>query len=261
MTPLFCRVEGDGPAVLLLNGVSMTLAAWEPVARALIQQGRTVVRCDLRGQLRSPGPPPATVGGHIEDILPLLDRAGLRQVDVMGTSFGAALSLRLAHAAPDRVGAVVATTVGPGNTPVLRRIVDGWKAACDEVVSTGNREAFYDRFSADLFSPTFRREHPGQVGAFARQVARLPERWFQDLRGLLDTAGLGLSPQLLREITAPTLIMAAGDDALVPMEDAARLAAQIPGARFELVPRAGHALLLENPHVLTRLAARFLSGP
>jgi pimeloyl-ACP methyl ester carboxylesterase len=44
------------------------------------------------------------------------------------------------------------------------------------------------------------------------------------------------------------------------VERARRTAAAIPGARFEVVPRAGHLLTLERPHEVNRLLDAFLAG-
>jgi pimeloyl-ACP methyl ester carboxylesterase len=49
------KVEGPpaAPAVLLLNGGMMSIAAWDDVAAALAADHR-VARCDFRGQLLTP---------------------------------------------------------------------------------------------------------------------------------------------------------------------------------------------------------------
>ena len=47
----------------------------------------------------------------------------------------------------------------------------------------------------------------------------------------------------LGEITAPTLVLAGRDDFILPPEHQRQLAAGIPGARLEIIERAGH-----NPH-------------
>lgn len=47
----------------------------------------------------------------------------------------------------------------------------------------------------------------------------------------------------LSEIRVPTLVMAGRDDFVFPPEHQGQLAAAIPGARLEIIERAGH-----NPH-------------
>jgi proline iminopeptidase len=51
----------------------------------------------------------------------------------------------------------------------------------------------------------------------------------------------------LNEIQVPTLVMAGRSDFLFPTEHQAALAAGIPGARLEIIERAGHNPQDENP--------------
>ena len=50
-----------------------------------------------------------------------------------------------------------------------------------------------------------------------------------------------------RSITAPTTVVCGRADRLTPLRESVRLAELIPGARLEVVPGAGHLLMLEAP--------------
>jgi pimeloyl-ACP methyl ester carboxylesterase len=52
---------------------------------------------------------------------------------------------------------------------------------------------------------------------------------------------------LLSQLTVPTLVMHARDDARVPFELGRRLAASIPGARFVSLPSRNHLILEDEP--------------
>ena len=56
---------------------------------------------------------------------------------------------------------------------------------------------------------------------------------------------------LLAQVSVPTLVMHARDDARVPFEKGRRLAAGIPGARFVSLPSRNH-LILENEPAFQR---------
>jgi 3-oxoadipate enol-lactonase len=64
----------------------------------------------------------------------------------------------------------------------------------------------------------------------------------------------------LRRITAPTLIVAGAQDGLVPTAVAETYAAEIPGARLEVIVGAAHWLPFEKPDELTALTKDFLAG-
>jgi 3-oxoadipate enol-lactonase len=70
---------------------------------------------------------------------------------------------------------------------------------------------------------------------------------------------LDLLPRL-GEIRAPTLVISAAQDQAAPPEHGERIAAAIPGARFELLDGAAHLANLERPDDITRLIVEHLEG-
>jgi pimeloyl-ACP methyl ester carboxylesterase len=72
------------------------------------------------------------------------------------------------------------------------------------------------------------------------------------------------NPQLkqwLRRIAVPTLVLWGGSDGIVTPDYGRRYAGLIPGARFELIERAGHHPELEQPQAFAEHVARFLGTP
>jgi pimeloyl-ACP methyl ester carboxylesterase len=80
-------------------------------------------------------------------------------------------------------------------------------------------------------------------------------------------ARLGWDPYLhdpklrkrLHRVTAPTLVVRGAQDTLVPAPHAETYAAEIPGARLELVEGAAHLLPIEKPAELAALVTSFCS--
>lgn len=62
----------------------------------------------------------------------------------------------------------------------------------------------------------------------------------------------------LGAIRIPTLVVWGAHDALVPLDDGRRYAAEIPGARLAVVPNAGHAACVETPSAFLSLVIPFL---
>jgi pimeloyl-ACP methyl ester carboxylesterase len=52
---------------------------------------------------------------------------------------------------------------------------------------------------------------------------------------------------LLPQVAAPSLVMHARDDAVVPFDQGRRLAAGLPGARFVSLPSRNHLILEDEP--------------
>lgn len=64
----------------------------------------------------------------------------------------------------------------------------------------------------------------------------------------------------LREIRCPALVVAGESDELRPRIETDRLAAGIPGARYEVIPDCGHMVPMERPEVLAALLNGWLEG-
>ena len=65
----------------------------------------------------------------------------------------------------------------------------------------------------------------------------------------------------LAAIRAPTMVLAARDDAIMPMEVSEEMARGIPGARLEVVEHCGHVSSIEQPEVVTALLRAWIPSP
>jgi pimeloyl-ACP methyl ester carboxylesterase len=63
---------------------------------------------------------------------------------------------------------------------------------------------------------------------------------------------------LLRTLRMPVLLLWGESDPLVPLEYAQRMRAEVPQAKLEIVPRAGHIPMWENPAVFNGKLLEFL---
>jgi pimeloyl-ACP methyl ester carboxylesterase len=107
--PLFARVEGEGPPILLLHGLVGSSGYWGPAYGELARNHRLVVP-DLLGFGRSPKPDTGYgPDGHVAALVALLDELEITGPAVVGAhSAGSVIALRLAQLHPHRVAAVVA---------------------------------------------------------------------------------------------------------------------------------------------------------
>ena len=64
----------------------------------------------------------------------------------------------------------------------------------------------------------------------------------------------------VKDIVCPTLLIAGEHDTTAPAAVMERMAARIDGARFEIIPGAGHIANVEAPEATTRLIADFMKG-
>ena len=255
------RVDGEGEPLLLLNGGMMSFTAWDAYVPPLAERHR-VIRCDLRGMLRSPGVRPEGFPGHAEDLLALLDHLGVARCHVAGTSYGAFAGIHLAALAPERVASLVAMTVADRVSPAMWAEADRMAAACREALSGGSRERVYDLVSAFAFSREWAEAHAEEVAARRAAVPFLPDSWFSGLASLLSALeGLDVRP-LLSGVSCPVLVLLAEGDRAMPRAWGESLAAAVPRGELAVVPGCGHGLVVEKPaETLCRLLAFLARHP
>ena len=100
---------GDGPAIVLLHGLTATRRYVLMGSRLLERSGYRVVAYDARGHgLSTPAPDPKAYGYELlaEDLEAVLDALGLERALVAGASMGAHTAVRFALLHPERVTAL-----------------------------------------------------------------------------------------------------------------------------------------------------------
>jgi len=251
------RIEGQGEPLLLLNGGMMTIASWEPIA-SLLTPRFEVVRCDFRGQLCSPGGPHPDLAAHVTDVVALLDALGLERAHVLGASFGAEVGLLLAATQPARIASLIAATATDVSTPALRHgggeLGAAWRCAAEG----GSRREALALGELLFYSDAYRNANRAALDGRLAQAELMPEWWFAGAVGLLATLENLDLRRYLGSITCPTLIVAAGQDRVMPAERSHAMAAAIPGARLKVFEESGHALIVEQPVECVRVCLEFL---
>ncbi len=132
-----------GVTALCLHGLTRNSRDFEDLAPRLART-RRVLCLDLRGRglsARDPQPQRYLPPTYAQDVLELLDAAGVARIAVIGTSLGGILALLLAALRPAALAGVVLNDVGPVVDPAgLARIagyvgksaaVASWEAAAE----------------------------------------------------------------------------------------------------------------------------------
>ncbi|MYZ47578.1 alpha/beta fold hydrolase [Propylenella binzhouense] len=229
-TPDGCRIhaetEGEGHPLLLIPGLGGSAAFWNP-HRSLLRDGHRLILFDHRGAGRSDRPEQRyTIEALAEDVVSVLDHFGVERAHVVGHSTGGAIGQVLALDAADRVAGLVLS--GTWDRADYRfRTLFAFRAA---VLERMGPAAYQDLTNILGYAPDW-------VNAHAPDLERATKAAAADLEPIAVTAArirmlldFDRSAELHR-IAAPTLVVSAEDDAMVPAYHAERLAAAIPGAR------------------------------
>jgi poly(3-hydroxyoctanoate) depolymerase len=261
--PTFVRVDGDlirvsitgeGRPLLLIMGLGGNIEMWAPLERALHVRGLQTIAYDASGMGDSPPRRmPLRLPGLARQAAHLLDTLGHPQVDVLGVSFGGAVAQEVALRHPDRVRRLVlaSTTCGlgavPGNPLAMAMLATPLRYYSPTFL----------RLTADfLYGPTPNTDGHLLQQQFNARRARPPTitGYFGQL-----AAGIGwTSLPWLHRVRAPTLVLTGDSDRIVPAINARILASRIPDARLDIVPNAGHLMLMDHAHTCATTIADFL---
>ena len=122
---------GRGVPVVLIHGVGLQGAVWQPQTEAL-RPGHDVIAVDMPGHGGSSLPPAHAGLGHYADaVLALLDALGIGRAHIVGHSMGALVATEFALAHPDRAASLVALNAVFCRTPEQRAAIEARVAALD----------------------------------------------------------------------------------------------------------------------------------
>lgn len=251
---LYYELHGpeDAPVLVLNNGILMNAAtSWALQSKAFSRRHRLLLY-DCRGQGQSDHPEgPYTMALHAEDLLALLDALDIRQAHLAGISYGGEVIQAFALAYPDRVRSLILADTVSEVGPELRLTVETWLDAAWRA----DPAAFFNATVPWNFSPQFIRDHPALLEDARQRYTRLD---FSAVARLCE-AFLAVNYTLrLREIPAPTCILAGELDLLKGPAYARLLQQHIPHAELHILSGAGHASSWERPEEFNTVVLGFL---
>jgi 3-oxoadipate enol-lactonase len=245
------EILGDGPPLLLCQGLGYTRSGWGP-ARELLAERFAVVCFDNRGIGESDAPAgPYTAAQLAADALAVLVAAGFERAHVVGASLGGMVAQEVALAAPERVDKLVlaCTTPGGGHSfpmPAATVALFAQAALLDPLDALR-------RFVVNALAPDAPAELVEEI--YRYRLANPP-----DLAGWQAQAAAGASHDAydrLSQITAQTLVLHGTADNVVDYRNGELLAERIPNARLERVP-GGHLFFWEDPSRFVTLVKEFV---
>ncbi len=269
-TDLAYHVVGEGPPILLANGLGGSWRAWKHQIGYLSDRYR-FISWDYRGLYRS-GPPvdrdALRIEDQVRDALTIMEAEEIEQTAIFGWSMGVQLSLELFRKAPERLALMVLINGVAGRPyesvlglPVMQRVVP----------------------------PVLRgaRSIPSVVQGLTRRMVRWPETvtwakrlglasntldeelWaelagsFEDLDmdlyvHMLELLGEHDAWDVLADVDVPTLVVAGDRDVMTPRRAAEAMVRRIDGAELMVVPGGTHYVAVEYPELVNLRIEKFL---
>jgi pimeloyl-ACP methyl ester carboxylesterase len=263
---LYVEEHGKGAPVLLIHGFGASTYTWRHVAPELAKTHR-VIAVDLKGfgQSDKPFDSRYSVFDQAELLAQLIVDKDLRNLTLVGHSFGGGIALLLALEANERLEGRITKLVlldsiaYPQNIPVFFRLLDvplvshlGVSMIPPSVQTrVGLRIAYFDDSKIDQ----------DEVDAYAA-----PLRTAAGKHAIIYSArqivpdGLAEISERYKTIELPTLILWCDHDRIVPLEVGLKLIRTLPNSTLRLVEDCGHMPQEEQPESTLKLLQGFLGG-
>lgn len=249
--------------ILCMHGLTRNSADFESIAPHLNERYR-VVSVDQRGRGRSDYDPdwqhytPVT---YVADMWKLLDDLGVREVVLFGTSMGGLMSM-MAAMQPGRVKGAIINDIGPVVDPKGLARIKGYVGKTKPAASWPEAAArikelnvqFYPDFTEDDWMKFARRTfHKGADGVpvlsydpnISRPMADAPD----------DAVPPDLWPLFEMTTETPTLVLRGELSDILSAEMAEEMATRHPDCTAVMIPRVGHAPILDEPAAVTAIDA------
>lgn len=240
----------DAPALVFSHGATLDNQSWAVQADALAETHR-VIRWDLRGHgLSRPSSGAHSIDRFAADLIALLDHLGIGQAVLVGLSLGGYVSQAVAHDHPERVAALaVFDATNLYDTP-LSGFMTAMMAQSSLLIGLFPWRRLIEMTARQSAVTPEAQDYIRQV------VSQLTKPEYIAIWGAVQT---GLRRDTDYRFGGPTLL-AMGDRDKVGVVDAGmrHWAKRWPGARFEIVPGAGHCSNQDNPEFVTQVLRDFL---
>jgi len=253
---LHYEVHGEGAeTIVFVNGIAMTVQSWLPQRQHFAPRYRCLFH-DTRGQLLSDKPAmDYSLELHAADLKALLDRLEIEDAHLVGTSYGGEIAMIFAYTYPERTRSLSVITSVSELDAVLRTGTESWAVAAQHGPTCLFRVMLPWTYSASFLAAAH-----DQLEQRARAMERVPEGYCEAFVRLVRAfSRLDITTELSR-IRCPTLVLAAERDLIKPPRFSHLIHERIAGSRFEVIPGAGHAVVIEQPAEVNRLLDEFLAG-
>jgi pimeloyl-ACP methyl ester carboxylesterase len=268
------KILGKGEPILLFNGASDSMDAWDPSFLRSLSSNHTVIVFDSRGiGNTTTGSKPYSMQLLANDAAGLLDALNIDRADVFGYSLGGYIAQQFTVSYPEKVNRLIlaATTCGGKNgipappefvklqSDIVNKSLNNISLTAEEIKSLS---------SASLGSGWIRLhpesvDIPANITTFQQLKPGLSQNAMNNQKNAafawVATNWSGACDELAK-IAKPTLVITGTDDnLLVPHENSLVIAGKIPGAWLVQIKDASHGVMVQYPEEIGKIVNTFLS--
>jgi pimeloyl-ACP methyl ester carboxylesterase len=262
------RLQGSGPLIVLVHGITSSSATWERVVPALAER-YTVIAPDLLGHGQSAKPRgDYSLGAYASGLRDLLVSLGHERATFVGHSLGGGVAMQLSYQFPELCERLVLVDSGglgrevslllrsatlPGSEFVLPLLAQPRLLNAGRSVGRLlNGLGIGIRTDIDQLA----RGHASLADREAR------EAFVHTLRSIVEPGGQRVSAtdRLYLAENMPFLIIWGARDKIIPVAHGRAAHRQVPGSRLEEFPDSGHFPQLDEPERFVETVTGFIES-
>lgn len=255
---IYYDVQGEGKPILILNGIMMSTKSWEPFVKSFSANNQ-FIRVDFidQGQSDKLENSAYTLDIQVEILESLIKHLDVHKVNIVGISYGGEVATLFAIKYPYLVDRLVLFNTTPYTSPWLAEIGHQWNA----IGRTRDGQTYYQATIPVIYSPSYyearldwmKNREKILIPVFSNPV------FLDAMERLTNSAESYDARKDIKNIEAPTLIVAADEDALTPLKNQIELHEQIKHSELVILPGVGHASMYERPMLFVSLVLGFIN--
>src|SRR3989304_6272116 len=246
------ELDGKGPAVVFINGLTMDVNGWYFQGPAFTQRYK-ILRYDCRGQGQSDKPEmDYSQEMHADDLKDLMDKLGIKKAHIVGISNGGMIAQHFTLMYPEKVGGLVLVDTSSFIDTLLELIIKAWIKATE----IGGSDFRYDMSLPALFAESYFKKNSEAILVMRENnIRNNPQKPIVNLAK--SCLKHNINDRTL-EIKAPTLIIVGEEDILIPLKNSKILHEKIKGSKLVIIKDCGHVPPIEKPEEFNEVVLDFL---
>jgi pimeloyl-ACP methyl ester carboxylesterase len=269
------KMFGKGKPILLFNGASNNMDAWDPSFLKGLSSNHTVIVFDIRGiGNTTTGSKPYSMELLANDTAGLMDVLKIQEADILGYSLGGHVAQQFTVGHPEKVNRLILVATTCGGKDGVAKPPEFIKLQSEIVNKSLNNLSISQEEMKSLVSASL---GPGWIRQHPESVENIPENIT-----LQQQMKPGLTPDAMKnqmnagfaweatdwngacdelaKLAKPTLVITGTDDNFyMPHVNSLILAEKIPGAWLVQIKDAGHAVMDQYPDEISKILNTFLS--
>jgi pimeloyl-ACP methyl ester carboxylesterase len=259
---LFYESAGSGTPIIFVHEFGGSHWSWEPQLNFFARRHQCIT-------FAARGYPPSDIPESVEaysqqraadDIVDVLNAAGVNKAHIVGLSMGGFASLHAALRHPERVLSIVAAGTGYGAEKTHENYFKGVSEQVAENFEQRGAKSFAPIYAEGASRVQFQEKDPRGWCLFADRLAQHhPRGAANTMRGVqMRRPSLYDLEAQFRAMETPVLVMV-GDEDDHCLQPGYFLKRTIARCGLAVLPKSGHTLNLEEPELFNRLVSEFVA--